>query len=181
MHRSITKPKWRDFHDDTFIWEACAYQGSKGKPNCYTSFTFKECRFHENVFMLRWSILAGRDLTLFLPPANKVWGKVMALLMNVCLSTRHFCLCRKGVCLQREREVCIWEVCIGGGQTPHPHTWDTTGQGQQAGGMHPTGMHTSIVINLKIQKGKQTEKQSSCNNSFIFIKPWTIVSTFSLR
>ena len=37
-------------------------------------------------------------------------------------------------------------VCVqGGGQTPLPRdTWDTTGYGQQAGGTHPTGMHSLL-------------------------------------
>ena len=35
----------------------------------------------------------------------------------------------------------------GLGKLPTPkNTWDTTGYGQQAGGMHPTGMHSCFNI-----------------------------------
>ena len=42
------------------------------------------------------------------------------------------------------------QMGVGGGQTPPPHTWDTTGYRQQAGGTHPTGMHSCSVINLNL-------------------------------
>ena len=38
---------------------------------------------------------------------------------------------------------CIQDVCIKEvGQTPPQDTWDTMGYCQQAGGKHPTGMHS---------------------------------------
>ena len=42
-------------------------------------------------------------------------------------------------------------VCIQGGWTalPHPrYTWNTTGYGKQAGGTHPTGMHSCLLFFL---------------------------------
>ena len=35
----------------------------------------------------------------------------------------------------------------GGGETPSPRdTWDTMGYGKQAGGTHPTGMHSCLIF-----------------------------------
>ena len=40
-------------------------------------------------------------------------------------------------------------VCIQGGWADHaPPPSDTTGYGQQAGGMHPTGMHSCYILRL---------------------------------
>ena len=95
-----------------------------------------------------------------LPPSNEVWGKVMLLHLSVTLFT--------GVC-----PIACWDTPprhtsprqIPPGQTPSlwadnpplgrqppppwqtsPHPPNTTGYGQQAGGTHPTGMHSCIKI-----------------------------------
>ena len=40
------------------------------------------------------------------------------------------------------RGFCLQGVCIHGGLPPGGDTWDTMGYGQEAGGTHPTGMHS---------------------------------------
>ena len=85
--------------------------------------------------------------SVFLPSANEVWGKVM---FYTCVS---FCSQSWGVCLQGGSA--SWGSASRGGLHPggsafggglHPKgedpTKDTTGYGKQAGGTHPTGMHS---------------------------------------
>ena len=64
------------------------------------------------------------------------------------------------VCPQGKRGFCIWRGLHPGGAGLHPGASasrvrlgrpppppsDTLGQGQRAGGMHPTGMHTCLII-----------------------------------
>ena len=88
--------------------------------------------------------------------------QTMFLLMFVCpqgkgsaFAGREVCLQREGFCLWREGGVWIQGVCnqmddlhlgigskSGAEWTDPVHAWDITAYGQQAGGMHPTGMHT---------------------------------------
>ena len=91
-------------------------------------------------------------LWLFVPPANEVWGKV--IFSQACvipsihkgggvgwLSSMHHRSHDWGVCIQDG-------VCIQGrfGRTSlHPQPpLDTIRYGQQAGGTHPTGMHSCL-------------------------------------
>ena len=78
----------------------------------------------------------GAKSYLLLPPANEVWGKVMFSETSVCHSVHR-----------------------GGGglpthpppmQTPlgSPPPLDTMGYGQQAAGVHPTGMHSCLARSL---------------------------------
>ena len=43
---------------------------------------------------------------------------------------------------------------------PPPDTWDTTGYGQQAGGMHPTGMRSCILqcVQLTLTSPSEAEE-----------------------
>ena len=71
----------------------------------------------------------------FLPPANEVWGKVMFLHLSVSHFVRggYLPYCILGYTHpQADTDVA----------SPPPHPPVTTGYGQQAGSMHPTGMHT---------------------------------------
>ena len=58
----------------------------------------------------------------------------------------------QGVCIQGK--VYIQGGCIhvggggGGWAEPPKHRLDTTAYGQQAGGLHPAGMHSCIVLNI---------------------------------
>ena len=61
----------------------------------------------------------------------QVWGKVMFLHLYVILFTG------RGVC-----PVACWDTHPPRQTPPGRHPRDTTGYGQQAGGTHPTGMHT---------------------------------------
>ena len=80
----------------------------------------------------------------FLPPANEVWGKVIFSQVFVCPRERG------GVTSQNQKlhdqggSASSRGVCIRGGGWIDPplDTWDTTGYGQQAGGTHPTEMHS---------------------------------------
>ena len=80
----------------------------------------------------------------FLPPANEVWGKVMFL--HLSLSVILF----KGDVFP----IACWDThparqTLLPRQNPSPQADtppDTTGYDQQAGGMHPTGMHTCYYI-----------------------------------
>ena len=64
----------------------------------------------------------------------------------------------EGVCIQGRGSASRGGVCIQGGSASRgvgqttPHSWNTTGYGQQGGGTHPTGMHScySILINVTI-------------------------------
>ena len=54
--------------------------------------------------------------------------------------------------------VCLWGLW---GQTPRD-AWDTTGYGQQAGGMHPTGMHSCLYVSSKSgEKYKEAEQAAN--------------------
>ena len=77
---------------------------------------------------------------------------------------------RRGVCILRGwtdspgsvyRGVCITE---GLGRFPPPDTWDTTGYGQQVGGMHPTGMF-SLKKNFFCKFSHESIFEKSQNNS----------------
>ena len=82
-------------------------------------------------------------LIVFLPPANKIWGKVMFSHLCVILFTGGGGLHPKGSA--------SGGVCIQGGL--HPGEFgipapplDTTGCGQRAGGTEPTGMHSCSTL-----------------------------------
>ena len=70
------------------------------------------------------------------------------------------CIQRRGVCIQKW--VCIWRglhpgVCLQGGLHPGGRPCprdklDTTGYGQQAGSMHPAGMHSCVNLKSKCQE-----------------------------
>ena len=95
-------------------------------------------------------------LTVFLPPANEVWGKIMFLQASVILLTGGCLL--PGGCLLRGRYAPGW-VCSGGvlpggvcsrvesapGGGSAPGGWclmEAPGTATAAGGTHPTGMHS---------------------------------------
>ena len=87
-------------------------------------------------------------MILLLPPANEVWGKVIFSQACVILFTRGgvgFPACITGhnwEGLHPGRESASRGVCLKGvGQNPPPQL-NTVGYGQQAGGTHPTGMHS---------------------------------------
>ena len=69
----------------------------------------------------------------------EVWGKVMVLLMLDC--PWGICIWRNGICILGGWAYPPGSACKVVFEDPL-HTWDTTGYGQQAGGTHPTGMHT---------------------------------------
>ena len=73
----------------------------------------------------------GKDMQGLLPPANEVWGKVMFLHLCVILFTGG------GVCPTPSgcRPPGLGRPHQGWANSPPPY-------GQQAGGTHPTGMHT---------------------------------------
>ena len=99
-----------------------------------------------------------------LPPANKVWGKVMVLHLSVILSTCIQVTWAWGICLRgggsasregphpgslRPEGLSPGGVCIHGvglDRSPPKDTWDTTGYSQQASGTHPTGMHSCLSL-----------------------------------
>ena len=76
-----------------------------------------------------------------------------------------------------EERVMLPQVCVssGGGVSttthpegvstrPPPDTWDTTGYGQQAGGMHPTGMRSCILqcVQLTLTSPSEAEEFLEC-------------------
>ena len=95
-------------------------------------------------------------VTLLLPPANEVWGKIMFLLLSVILFTRvggwlpsmHHRSHDQGVCIQAggsaSREALLGTgllpegVCILGAGVEQTPPWDTTQYGPQVDGMPPT-------------------------------------------
>ena len=73
----------------------------------------------------------------FLSPANEVWGKVIFLHLSVILFT-----VGGGVCLSA-----CWDTHPPPGpDPPSPGGVHAVRYGQQAGGTHPTGMHSCIVL-----------------------------------
>ena len=100
----------------------------------------------------------------FLAPANEVWGKVIFSQMFVCPQGRgvSFPACitghitRRGLPLGR---------LSPGGQTPFRAPWDTMGYCQQAGGTHPTGMHSCSECDC-IFKSNYWRSQSHNLNSY---------------
>ena len=82
----------------------------------------------------------GLTISVFLQPANEVWGKVMFLHLSVSHSIHRGlprgCLHRGGCLHPRGSASRGWGV----GQTLPV---DTTGYSKRAGGTHPTGMHSS--------------------------------------
>ena len=84
------------------------------------------------------------------PPANEVRLKVMFLHLSVILFTCGGCLphCMLGYTPPRgqtppEQTLPRADTLLG-----RHHPADSTGYGQQAGGMHPTGMHTCQLFLL---------------------------------
>ena len=91
-------------------------------------------------------------LIVLLPPANKIWSKVIFSHLCVILfigGSASRGSASRGVCLQ-ERGLHPWGVYLGGsasmgvGQTV-PHL-DTMRYGQRVGGMDPTGMYSCWTL-----------------------------------
>ena len=91
--------------------------------------------FIKRINVSKWHWKNCSTFASFLPLANEVCeGYVFT---DVCLSTG------EGVCIQKRRR----GVCIGGGVAQTPPPSDTTGYSQQAGGTHPTGIHSCWKLN----------------------------------
>ena len=92
------------------------------------------------------------EMTIFLPPAKKVWGKVIFLhLSAVILFTGGGGVCSRCVCLvwgvSALRDVCSRGVWSGGGAGGDPPGWlllleTPPGMVTAAGGTHTTAMHS---------------------------------------
>ena len=101
------------------------------------------------------------DSSIYLPPANEVWDKVVFSQVSVYLLEGGGWLVGFPACItgHMTRGVCIQGRCWAdplhrglstgvGGWADHPRdTWDTTGYGQQVGGTYPTGMHSCFLLN----------------------------------
>ena len=91
---------------------------------------------HNILILLHYLVLISSTfIVLLLPPANEVWGKVMFLHLSVILFTGGG---------SASKGSASGEVYIQGvGQTPlDADPLSTMGYSQQAGGTHPTGMHS---------------------------------------
>ena len=108
-----------------------------------------------------------------LPPANEVWGKVMFLHLCVILFTggRGVCPTPSGCRPPRVGQT-PWMQTSRVGQTPPPGCrhpglgrppWmQTPPYSQQAGGTHPTGMHTYFGICISLGQCEWTISGTQC-------------------